>query len=138
MSVPPLAPLPSGPIDPSQMPLDALARNPHVSEETKIGEATRQFEAVLLRQILTEARKTVIRSDLEESSSVSAIYDDLINQTLADSISRSGMLGLADLLKRQFARPSTAAELTEGTVSGSLAGAAAGYPASLTPGPSHD
>ncbi len=137
MNVAPLPPLPSGTIDPSQMPLDELARNPHVSEEVKVGEATRQFEAVLLRQILTEARKTVIHSDLEESSSVSAIYDDLINQTLADSISRSGMLGLADLLKRQFATPA-AAGLTDRAVPGSPAGAAGGLPASLTTRLSHD
>ncbi len=138
MNVAPLPPLPSGPIDPSQMPLDEVARNPHVSEKAKIGEATRQFEALLLRQILTEARKTVIHSDLEESSSVSAIYDDLINQTLADSISRSGMLGLADLLKRQFATPAAAAGSTGCAAPGSPAGAAVGLPASLTTRLSHD
>jgi len=120
------------------MPLDEVARNPHVSEKAKIGEATRQFEALLLRQILTEARKTVIHSDLEESSSVSAIYDDLINQTLADSISRSGMLGLADLLKRQFATPAAAAGSTGCAAPGSPAGAAVGLPASLTTRLSHD
>ncbi len=133
-----VSPLPTGPIDPSQLPLDTLARNPHVSEEQKVGEATRQFEAMLLRQILTEARKTVIHSDLEESSSVSAIYNDMINQTLADSISRSGMLGLADLLNRQFTRTPAVSPTAASPTAPPLPEMPAVRPASLTTRPSHD
>ena len=48
MNISPLQPA----IKASDVPLDQLARNPNISQKDKVGEACRQFEAVLLRQIL--------------------------------------------------------------------------------------
>ena len=39
------------------MPLEQLAANPHFTDQEKVAEVSRQFEAVLLRQILQETRK---------------------------------------------------------------------------------
>jgi len=86
--------------------LERYARNPHVSESDKIAEASRQFEAVLLRQILSEARKTVIRSGMEQESSATDVYQDMINAHLADAITGAGGLGLARSLQLQVNRPS--------------------------------
>lgn len=86
-------------IDPSRLPLEMLAGNPNISDKEKIGEVARQFESVLLKQILSEARKS------ESSGGVaSGIYDDMVNTQLADSISRSGKFGLAASLKEQLTR----------------------------------
>ena len=82
--------------------LDQLAGNPNVSDHDKVTEACRQFEAVLLRQILGEARKTVIPSGGSQDTGVSGIYDDMINNQLADNISRSGAFGLAKSLQAQL------------------------------------
>ena len=38
--------------------MEKLAGNTNLSQEEKIGEVSRQFEAVLLRQILQTAQKT--------------------------------------------------------------------------------
>jgi len=81
------------------LPLDMLAANPNVSDSDKVGEVARQFEAVLLRQILQEARKS---DDPGDDTTVSGIYDDMINNQLADTISRSGEFGLARGLKAQL------------------------------------
>lgn len=84
--------------------LERLERNPCVSESEKANEASRQFESLLLRQILTAARKTVIHSDLETKSTATDIYQDLVNSQLADAISQSGTFGLARSLQVQLGR----------------------------------
>ena len=88
----------------SELPLDQLARNPNLSEKQKVGEVSRQFEALLLRQILKDAQKTVIPSRYGADSSVNGIYQDLSTAQLADSISKSGGFGLARNLEKQLSR----------------------------------
>ncbi|MGE3309190.1 MAG: rod-binding protein [Limisphaerales bacterium] len=85
--------------------LAEYARNPRVSQSEKVAEASRQFEAVLVRQILSAARKTVIHSGLENESAAHGIYQDMINSQLADAITGAGGLGLARSLQVQVGRP---------------------------------
>lgn len=100
MEISPLKPKVSA----SAVPFDQLAGNPNISEQDKVKEACRQFEAVLLRQILGEARKTVITSSEDTDSNETDIYNDMINNQLADSISKSGAFGLAKSLENQLVR----------------------------------
>jgi Rod binding domain-containing protein len=58
----------------------------------------RQFEAILLRQILQSTQKTVIPSKFSDNSTAASIYHDLVTHQLADSISKSGTVGLAKTL----------------------------------------
>ena len=88
----------------ADVPLNDLAANKHISDQEKVAEVSRQFEAVLLRQILQETRKSSVSSSSPADASVSGIYDDMINNQLADSISRSGSFGLARSLQGQLAR----------------------------------
>jgi Rod binding domain-containing protein len=89
-------------IDPTAIPLDQLAANPNVAQSDKVKEASRQFEAVLLRQILGEARKTVIHSSTGEDSNERGIYNDMINYQMADRISKSGSFGLSRSIEKQL------------------------------------
>jgi Rod binding domain-containing protein len=91
-------------IQASELPLDQLAQNPNLTEKQKVGEVSRQFEALLLRQILQDAQKTVIPSRYGADSSVNSIYHDLSTAQLADSISKSGSFGLARNLEKQLSR----------------------------------
>ena len=84
---------------------DAMTRTGPGAEAKKLADATRQFEALLIRQILQQARQTVIPSKFAESSATSDIYQDMINAEMADAMSRSGGLGLAENLQRQLSRP---------------------------------
>ena len=88
----------------SEIPLEQLAGNPHVPETAKLKEICRQFEAVLLREILHDAQKTVISSDLTEESTVSGIYKGMVTEQMADCISRTGAFGLSHSLEAEFAR----------------------------------
>lgn len=88
----------------ADLPLESLAKNAQVSEPEKIGELCRQFEAVLLRQILQDAQKHVIRSDLLHDSATQGIYRDLTTSQLAEQLSRAGGLGLAETLRKEMTR----------------------------------
>lgn len=95
--------------------LEQIERHPHIPESEKTGEAVRQFEAILLRQILAAARKTVIHSDLESKSTATDIYQDLVNQQLADAISQAGTFGLARSLRAEFSRQNLSAPTSHPT-----------------------
>jgi Rod binding domain-containing protein len=57
---------------------------------------------VLLRQILQDVRKPLL-APAEGDATSTGIYSDMINNQLADSISRSGGFGLAKSLAGQLA-----------------------------------
>lgn len=103
MSAPLIAPVRA----PAGESFERLAANPTVGNEVKVAEAARQFEALLLRHILTEARKPVLTRGDDPPTVTDSIYADLINATLADHISRSGLFGLAEPLHHQLARQTT-------------------------------
>ena len=86
------------------LPIEKLAGNKSLSEKEKVAEVSRQFESVLLRQILGQARKTVFKSKFNEDSMSSGIYQDMTTNQLADAISRSGGFGLARSLEAQLIR----------------------------------
>ena len=90
-------------INASDVPLHDLAANKNIPDTEKVAEVSRQFEAVLLRQILQETRKTSVSPSSSADATTSGIYDDMVNSQLADSISRSGSFGLARSLQRELA-----------------------------------
>ena len=89
-------------VNAADMPLEMVARNTNLSATDKVKEASRQFESLLLQQILTESKKSSSLSGDEGDSSIKSIYDDMITQQLADSISRSGSFGLASSLQSRL------------------------------------
>jgi Rod binding domain-containing protein len=101
MNVSPLQPS----IDASTIAPERLAKNPKLTEQQKIAEASRQFEAILLKQVLESSQKTVIKSKLTEDSTSSGIYHDMVTAQLADSISKSGKFGLSQTFEHQLDRP---------------------------------
>jgi peptidoglycan hydrolase FlgJ len=93
------------PLRDADVPPERLAGAKNLTEPQKIAAASRQFEAVMLRQILTEAQKPVIKSKLTNESASASIYRDLATTQMADQISRSGALGLARLFEQQLIKP---------------------------------
>ena len=86
---------------------ERLAKNPALTQNQKIAEASRQFEAIMLRQILSESQKPVITSEFTDNSTAAGIYQDYITNTLAESMSKSGTLGLAKVFEQQLSHPSS-------------------------------
>ena len=81
---------------PPETPVEQIASSKTLSEEQKVAEMTRQFEAVLLRQILSQAQKPAFKSSLTPDSGVAgSIYQDMMVNQMADTISSSRTLGMA-------------------------------------------
>src|SRR5687768_187836 len=90
-------------VNASQLPLERLAGSKEVPQEQKIAEVSRQFEAVLLRQILTQAQKPMFKNTLMPGGgATSAIYQDMFTEQLADRISQGGTFGFAKVLQQQL------------------------------------
>ncbi len=88
----------------ADLPPEQLANSTVLSERQKVAEASRQFEAMLLRQILASTQKTVIPSEFSDNSTAAGIYQDMITNQLADAISKSGAFGLAQTFEQQLQR----------------------------------
>ena len=86
---------------PAQLQLDSLAVNKNVSDAQKINEVSRQFEAVLMRQILSDIRKPILDKS-QGDPTANGIYNDMINNQMAQSIEQGGGLGLASSLSTQL------------------------------------
>jgi len=116
MNISPIPTQSQSPVDTSNIPVEDLAGNKRLTEQQKIAEASRQFEAIMLRQILSESQKPVITSEFTDNSTAAGIYQDYITNTLAESMSKSGTLGLAKVFEQQLSHPSpktaTAADVT--------------------------
>ncbi|MCX8155509.1 MAG: rod-binding protein [Verrucomicrobiae bacterium] len=105
-----LSPIPPlRPPAPPATPLEELARRPQPDDPARRAEAARQFEAMLVRQILNEAQKPLFRSTLVKDSTASAIYRDQLTAQLADAVTQGDGLGLARALCEQWQTPSTPA-----------------------------
>lgn len=86
----------------ADLPLERLATNPNVTTDEKVGELSRQFETLLLRQILQQAQKTVFASKYHSDTFAGGIYQDMVAQNMAEGISKTGTVGLAHSLDRQL------------------------------------
>lgn len=108
MTIPPI----QSPIDTSNIPIEDLASNKHLTQQQKIHEASRQFEAIMLQQILSEMQKPVIQSEFtdDDNSTASGIYQDYITNALSQSMSKSDSFGFAKIFEDQLSpRPTHAA-----------------------------
>ena len=82
---------------------EQLAKS-QLPDDEKIASLCRQFEAVLLRQILNDTQKAVIKSNLTHESAASGIYQGMVTDQLAGAISKSGSFGFARSLEHELTR----------------------------------
>ncbi len=93
--------------------VEQLAQNNKLTEAQKIGEVARHFEAILLRQFLNEATKPLMNGDDGMNPAQKGIYQDMITNTLADTISKSGEFGLSQVFRQQLMPRDLADELRQ-------------------------
>ena len=95
--------------------LDRLSEDRSIPEQTRLDEACRQFEAVLVRQILGDGQKSAVASKMNLNSSGSSIYRDMVNANMADQMTRGGGIGLSRALSHELSRQRSAADETGDT-----------------------
>ena len=110
MTIAPLSPVGSGALSPG---LDPSRPGPAAKPSAAdIQKASRQFEAILVRQLLAPAIDPIMNGGSlggGEGGSGGGVYGYLLTDTLAGSISEGGGLGLANVLSRQLSAPSSLA-----------------------------
>ncbi len=90
-------------------------------------EVAKEFEAILLAQVISAMRKTVPESDLLEASANRKMLDGAFDQEVARSLAAKGGLGIAEQIVGQIRRqhPEAVASDTAGASQGSTASAVA-------------
>ncbi len=86
----------------ADIPLDRLASNQNVSEADKIGVVSQKFEAILLREFLSEAQKPLLDTKGSKNDTMHQIYRDMVTDNLSDAMSKSGSFGLASTFQSQL------------------------------------
>ena len=84
------------------LPLEKLAGSTDVSPSDKVAECSRQFEAILVRQIMSSAQKPAFPSKINPPSMAKGIQQDMLSSELADRITRVGGLGFAKQLQHDL------------------------------------
>ncbi|MBM3836635.1 MAG: hypothetical protein FJ398_01525 [Verrucomicrobia bacterium] len=92
-------------LKPADLPLERLASNKQLSEDEKLSGISHHFEAILLRQFLTEAQKPLLKPQSAMLSASHDIYQDMIVNQLAEAISKTGTFGLANSFQAQMTHP---------------------------------
>jgi flagellar protein FlgJ len=79
-----------------------IAAAPTVPSPAKaqLKQAAQQFEALLLRQVLAEARKTDFGNDMFSSNGI-ATFREMMDSRFADVTAQSGVLGFGKLIEAQ-------------------------------------
>jgi flagellar protein FlgJ len=97
-------------LDPGQ--LNPVNQSGLVKKASDPGEVARQFEAILVRQMLSESMKSVLDKGKEGQ-----VYGYYISEALADGITKGGGLGLRSVLETQLRQqaPSNPAGNAEAT-----------------------
>jgi len=72
------------------------------TEEAKIDEVSRQFEAVILRNFLKDSLKPVFQTYLNKENSQNSIYRYHLVDSLAESMSQRQALGISNILQMQL------------------------------------
>ena len=82
--------------------LAAASSNADSKNITKAKEAARQFEALLLHQMLNSMSANVPKDSLISGGREDEFTRDMYNQALADSISKGHGIGIKDILEREL------------------------------------
>jgi Rod binding domain-containing protein len=65
--------------------------------DPRLTEAAQGFEAIFLRQILKDLRKTAVMDG--EKSAMSGIYTEMFDEHLADQLAKAGGIGLGQAIR---------------------------------------
>jgi flagellar protein FlgJ len=81
----------------------AAAAKGEALEDTRLRKACKDFESLLVQQLLSKMRTSVPKSDLFGSKDKEEVFQSMLDEEYAKEVSESGSLGLGDLLYAQFA-----------------------------------
>ena len=75
---------------------------PDTKDNKKLLNACQEFEAIFVKQLLKEMRKTVPKDGVIPENNESSLYKSMFDDEIANNISKQGSLGLAESLYEQI------------------------------------
>lgn len=81
---------------------EALKKAAESGDDEKLKEACQEFESVFLNMMLSTMRKTIPDGGLTEKSQATETFESMLDQEYSKSLSKSGGIGLADVLAKQL------------------------------------
>lgn len=91
-------------------PADTIKKNTALEQtrvdnkmNSKLKKACIDFEALILKQMLTQMRNTITKSDLLDNSYAHEMFQSMQDEQLADKLAQSGGIGLAQMMYLQAA-----------------------------------
>ncbi len=88
---------PIAPIGSSTLATQPVANPGGAKQSEEARKASQQFESILLRQFLAESMKSLL-----ENGPSGQVYGYMLTDSLADSISKGGGLGLCSVIQAQL------------------------------------
>src|SRR6056297_3267239 len=82
----------------------SAADTANTAKNEKLKETCSDFQAIFVKQMLDSMRKTVNKSGLLEGGQAEEIFEDMLYDEYAQSISKNGDIGLDDMLYKQLSR----------------------------------
>ena len=70
----------------------------------KLNKATKQVEAIFLKDLLGQMRKNTFGKGLFGNTPGASMYEDMLNDAIAQSAAETGSFGVAKSLNQQFKR----------------------------------
>lgn len=86
----------------SALPLKKSNNPADMKTEAALQKACKNFEAIILQQLLTAMRKSVPKSGLLDSGFSQDMYQSMHDESLAQEMANGKGIGLADALYRQL------------------------------------
>jgi flagellar protein FlgJ len=83
-------------------PTAAASPTPELGPASKLDDPAQGFEAIFMRQLLRDLRKTA--SVDGESSSMTGLYTDMLDDVLAEHLTKAGGMGLAGVIRAYLER----------------------------------
>lgn len=71
-------------------------------DDKKLYQTCQELESVFISRVLDSMRATISRSELLERGFADDVYESMLYDEYAKNISKSGSIGLADILYRQL------------------------------------
>ncbi|MBN2656470.1 MAG: rod-binding protein [Spirochaetales bacterium] len=82
--------------------LNSSVRSTMSSDDKKLKEATVEFEALFIKQMLNSMKKTVTKSGLLDGGMGQEIFEDMLYDEYAKKMAETANLGISDMMFRQL------------------------------------
>lgn len=95
------------------LPLKKTTNSADMKNEGALKKACKNFEAIILQQMLTAMRQSVPKSELLDSGFSQDMYQSMYDENLSQELANGRGIGLADTLYRQLSSSPKSASNTQ-------------------------